>query len=161
MYVFDSVPTLDDVPLDKDEAVELTQDFITYEKIFEMDDATRCYKSLNNQPLNHSEFSDANDSICNSHGNTLNQVLSRFQIDKKTYLRFRSRLEETKLRVYCSEGSIHAYMVDGWLDNVWGYCYSESKLELNNQQFQICGYTIQVVQELGDNWYRFGGSWLT
>ncbi len=150
-------PGPEDIPLNKSIAFELTQDFNEYQKIYEMDDATRCYKSLNEQPLSLAKFGGSSDSICNWNGSKLDEVLTKFRIDRAVYLDFRSRLEETKLRHYCRSDNLNIFVVDGWIDDVWGYCYSAEPLEVGEKQYHVCNYTIQIVEDMGDNWYLFGG----
>ena len=163
MMVFaDSIPSPDDVPLNKKEATALKDDFSNYGKIIEMDDATRCYKSINHKPVAISEF-DTEDSSTSSHCNeskpNLYEVLKELDIEKSKYLEFRERLEYSKLRSYCYDDDRHIFIVNGMFDSVWGYLYSESILTVNESQLYLCnGYSINIMKDLGDNWYKISGS---
>ena len=159
MIVATAIPSPDDVPLNTVVATSLKNDFLAYGKIYEMDDATSCHKSINFESVAISDFSDSNDSICHANRPTLTEILERFEIEKEKYLRFRSRLEESKLRSYCFDENKHVFIVDCYLDNIWGYLYSDEILTVEEPDFYICqGSTIRIVEVLGDNWYRIGGS---
>jgi hypothetical protein len=159
IYTFtSSFPNPHDVQLNKAEATALKDDFLSYGKIFEMDDATRCHKSINNESLKLYDFSDSDQDLCNQYGKELDEILTEYDIQKATYLDFRLRLEQTKLRTYCYEKEKNLFITDGFLDSSWGYLYSDSTLTNEDDYFQMCGRTIKVVEMMGDNWYRIGGT---
>jgi len=158
--VFSFVNALpNDVKLDKEIAKELSNDFLEYEKIFSMDDATRCVKTLNNIRIDLNEFS-SSDSSCNQYAEDFEEVLTRFTISEQKYMDFRKRLEKSKLRYYHYEYGMQIYIVDGFLDNIWGYLYTEQELSIDVKKYYKLsnGYSIIITKDLGDNWYKIGGS---
>ena len=145
------IPDPGDVPLPKEEATKLVQDFEAYGKIHELDDFTRHSKSINGITIRMTEKE-------SDYGKYYKEVLAEQGIEPEVLENFRSRLEETKLREYQKYGNYSVFIVDGMFDSVWGYVYVHGNESIPDDYFEIDGYTIKAVEDLGDNWYRFGGS---
>jgi len=85
-------------------------------------------------------------------------ILQDQSIDEKVFENFRKYLEESKLRSYQKIDDYSIFVVDGFLDNIWGYLYLHSERKLGTEYFNVDHYTIKVVEDLGNNWYRITGS---
>ena len=92
------------------------------------------------------------------YGKYYKEVLIENEIDESDFERFREKLEKTKLRHYLRTDRYSVFIVDGILGNVWGYLYSHTEEKINYDYFKVDVYTIRIVEDLGDNWYRFGGT---
>lgn len=92
------------------------------------------------------------------YGKYYKDVLAEQGIAIEAFKNFRSRLETTELREYQKYGNYSVFIVDGIFDGVWGYVYVHGNEQIPDDYFEIEGYTIKAVEDLGDNWYRFGGS---
>lgn len=147
------IPEPHSIPLDKEKATKLVMDFDEFGKIYELDDCQRHSKSINgiairlNQEESESEY-----------GNYFKEVLENQEISESDFESFRKALEETKLRYYIRTDKYSVFIVDGFLDGVWGYLYSHNNEEVGEDYFNADIYTIRAIENLGDNWYRIAGS---
>ena len=150
-----AMPSPGDVPLDKQVAKQLVDDFDRYDKIDEMDDCTRYTKSINGISVRMVEEIVVNE---DGYGDYYLDVLKKQNIDLATFENFKSRLEESGLREYQRVDRYSVFIVDGFLDSIWGYLYVHDNKPAPKESFSIKGYTIHIVKTLGDNWYQIGGS---
>ena len=152
IFPFD-IPGPDDVPLKKEIATKLVLELDEYGKITELDDCQRYGKSINGIPIKMSK-----EETEDGYGKYYKEVLIENEIDESDFERFREKLEKTKLRHYLRTDRYSVFIVDGILGNVWGYLYSHTEEKINYDYFKVDVYTIRIVEDLGDNWYRFGGT---
>ena len=71
---------------------------------------------------------------------------------------FRNYLDESELRSYQKIDDYSIFVVDGFLDSIWGYLYLHSDRNLGTDYFKVDDYSVRVIEDLGDNWYRIAGS---
>ncbi|MFZ9848561.1 MAG: hypothetical protein ACO3EE_10475 [Flavobacteriales bacterium] len=150
-----AMPSIDDVPLDKKVANKLVDDFNRYAKIYEMDDCTRYTKSINGIFVRTVEKIEEQE---DGYGDYYKDVLTKQNIDFATFEDFRTRLEESRLREYQKVNQYSVFIVDGFMDSIWGYLYVHDNKPAPKESLSIKGHTIHVVKGLGDNWYQIGRS---
>jgi hypothetical protein len=148
-----AIPEPHSIDLNKVTASKFIADLENYEKIFELDDCQRYTKRINgiSVRMNEKETDD-------EYGTYYKLILKDQSIDEKKFENFRKYLEESGLRSYQKIDDYSIFVVDGFLDNIWGYLYLHSDRNLGTEYFKVDDYTIKVVEDLGDNWYRIGGS---
>lgn len=145
-----SIPGPDDIPLEKEIATRLVMEFDEFGKITELNDCRRAFKSINGFRIRmHKEKPDFED------GRYYKDVLSELDIHESDFERFRAKLEKTKLRSYFRTEKYSVFIVDGFLDDIWGYLYAHSEDEIPNDYIQVGSSRIKVIEDLGDNWYLF------
>lgn len=142
-----------EVELDKIYATNLIQEFENYKKINEMDDCKRNIKSLNGIQIRMNKIP-----LDREIGRYYKDVLKEQKIDELDFERFRKKLEKSKLRSYYRTEKYSIFIVDGFLDSVWGYLYSHSHTENEIDNLRANNYTIRSTENLGDGWFRIGGS---
>lgn len=148
-----TIPEPHGVDLNKVTATNFLADLESYGKIFELDDCKRYTKRINgiSVRMNEEETDD-------EYGTYYKLVLKDQNIDEEIFEKFRKYLDESELRSYQKVDDYSLFVVDGFLDNIWGYLYLHSDSELGNEYFNVKNYTIKVIEDLGDNWYRIAGS---
>ena len=123
-----------------------------YEKIKEMSDGQRHWKSINFTSI---EANIADVDTISEYGRKyfLDDILKRDGIDKEHYEFFRSILVETNLISFTTleDGTI-SFTIDGFLDNCYGIAYSETGRQPNSN---YCGHIIYWIK-IGKNWYAWG-----
>lgn len=148
-----SIPDHHSIPLEKEIANDLLKDLEEYGKFTELDDCQRYSKSINGISIRMDSLETEKE-----YGRYYKEVLAEQGIKESEFEKFREKLEKTKLRHYFRTDKYSVFIVDGFLDNVWGYLYSHDKGKMNYDYFEVDAYTIRVVEDLGGNWYRFGGT---
>lgn len=130
----------------------LANDIVSQNKIYEMDDFTRYTKKLNgafirltkeksdNEPFDHTQFIDS--------------VLDSLKIEKDLVNDFRKRLESTELRSFYKSGDSILFVVDGFLDNAWGYFYCRRGLSKDSSYFNFYGNYVRFVEDVNSNWKK-------
>ena len=146
-------PNPESIKLNKKEALEFITEIEKNGKIFELDDCKRYSKRFNGISIKMNEK--GNDEVC---GTYFEDVLENQKISKKEFEKFRLYLEKSKLRSYYRTENYSVFIVDGFLDSVWGFLYNHSTKELGNEYFNAGTYKWKKVKNLGDNWYRIGGT---
>lgn len=123
-----------------------------YEKIHEMSDGQRYWKSINFTSV-EANIADVDTSGEYGRKYFLDDILKRDGIDKEHYEFFRSILVETDLISFTTleDGTI-SFTIDGFLDNCYGIAYSETGKQPNGND---CGRIINW-RKIGDNWYAWG-----
>ncbi len=148
-----AIPEPHSIPLNKEVANKLVEDFEEYRKIYELDDCQRYSKSINGIAIRmKAEESET------EYGKYFKEVLKEQEISESDFERFRKALEESKLRYYIRTDKYSVFIVDGFLDNVWGYLYSHINGEVEEDYFNADIYSIKAIEDLGGNWYRIAGS---
>ncbi len=148
-----AIPEPHSIKLNKATATKFIADLESYEKIFELDDCQRYTKRINGLSVRMSEKENDDE-----YGTHYKLILQNQSIDEQVFEKFRKYLDESELRSYLRIEDYSLFVVDGFLDNIWGYLYLHSDRELGTEYFNIDHYTIKVVEDLGDNWYRIAGS---
>ena len=148
-----AIPEPHSVELNKTSASEFITKVESYEKLFEFDDCQRYTKRINgiSVRMNEKESDD-------EYGTYYKFVLEDQNIDEEVFENFRNYLEKSKLRTYLRYEDYSLFIVDGFLDNSWGYLYLHSDQKLGDNYFKIDNYMIKVVEDLEDNWYRIAGT---
>jgi hypothetical protein len=148
-----AIPETHSVDLNKVTASKFIADLENYEKIFELDDCQRYTKRINgiSVRINEKETDD-------EYGNYYKLILQDQSIDEEVFENFRKYLEDSELRTYQKIDDYSLFVVDGFLDSIWGYLYLHSDRKLGTEYFNVDHYTIKVIEDLGDNWYRIAGS---
>jgi hypothetical protein len=123
-----------------------------YEKIKEMSDGQRYWKSINFTSV-EANIADVDTSGKYGRKYFLDDVLKRDGIDRQHYEFFRSILIETDLISFrtLEDGTI-SFTIDGFLDNCHGIAYSETGKQPNEND---CGQIINWTK-IGENWYAWG-----
>lgn len=145
-------PGPDDIPLEKEIATTLAIDLRAYHKINQMDDCQRSKKFINGVLVRMNKTG-----IDNEDGRYYKAVLVEEGIDESAFENFKIRLKNTKLRSYYRTEKYAVFIVDGFLDSVWGYLYNHSTKKVSQDYFKVGRHhNIRIVEDLGDQWYRFG-----
>lgn len=154
---FDGIPEPHSLKF-KDDFNVLAKDIIAQKAIFEMDDLTRHHKSINGvfvylgtkpEPIDTLAVQGTNRSY-----KPINQVLDSLHIKHDLFNDFRQRLEKTKLREFYKSNDSILFIVDGFLDDSWGFMYSNNELKSNSEVFQFGGYTVNLLDSINNNWRR-------
>lgn len=154
-YIF--FPKLSEFFFDKEEHVELIREFKDYGKIYQIDDAERCYSgTLNNEYLRINKFKGSESPNCISETENYKVILDSLEIDLEKYLYFRKQISDLGFIEYCSNDELHIFQVGGLLDSSWGYLYSKQDLKLD-EKLKLCGISVTVKKDIGDDWYLFSG----
>jgi hypothetical protein len=148
-----AIPEPHSVDLNKVEASKFIADLENYEKIFELDDCKRFTKRINGISVRMNE-----DESDDEYGTYYKLILQDQSIDEEVFESFRKYLDESKLRSYQKIEDYSIFVVDGFLDNLWGYLYLHSDRKIGTEYFNVDHYSIKVIEDLGDNWYRIAGS---
>lgn len=160
------------VPLPYDEAEKLLADLKAYGKIFQMDDCSRHQKYLNGYSIRMEKVLDSSKYVVffpndtnavmptrlNSYPEYYIETLNQFGIDSAKFHDFRTRLKSTKLRTYESVDSFSIFIVDGFLDGIWGFFHVTDTSLVPTDQFYIGNHMISYKERVKGNWYKFGGS---
>lgn len=164
------IPEPHSVPLPFEEAEKLLTDFKAYGKIYEMDDCSRHQKYLNGYSIRMEQALDSSKYVVFSPGDStvssrLNSypeyymdVLKDLDIDSAQFHDFRARLEKTRLRTYESHDPFSIFIVDGFMDGIWGYFHVNDTNLVPPNSFCIGDHTISFKERVRGNWYKFGGS---
>lgn len=147
-----AIPDPHSVPLNKEVANELVKDLEEFGKIYRLDDCRRHSKSINGVAIRMKAEQDDNE-----YGKYFKEVLQEQGISESDFERFRKELEESKLRCYIRTDKYSVFIVDGFLDNVWGYLFTHTN-GIENGYLQVDIYTVRAIEDLGENWYRIAGS---
>jgi hypothetical protein len=135
---------------DKDIFDPVAKEIIGQNFIFEMDDFTRYSKWLNGIRIrtirereNDYDYTRFIDSVADS-----------LKICKTIIENFRMKLEKTKLRAFykCSDSLL--FIVDGFLDNAWGYFYSEKLLQNDSTQFKFGNNYVRYMYDVNSHWKK-------
>ena len=154
---FDGIPEPHSLEF-KDQFDNLAKDIISQNEIFEMDDLTRHYKSINGVSIYLGRKPEPIDTLAvqvtNRSYKPINQVLDSLKISKDLFDNIRLRLEETKLREFYKSNDSILFIVDGFLDNSWGFMYSKNPLKSNSEAFRFGDYTVNLLDSINMNWRR-------
>lgn len=127
---------------------ELANFILAQSDVFEMDDFTRHYKSLN------SVFIKLDDKEGHQEAQFLHKVVDSLNIDNKIVFALRDKLEDTKLRSFIRSGDTILFTVDGFLDDAWGFMYSRQELTNDSTWFEFMGNSVKFVEDINKNWKR-------
>lgn len=106
----------DDKPFSK-----IAYDIVHQNEIFEMDDCSRYYKTLNGVDITLDEKEPKADSFF--HPVYLKKTLDSFHISRAGFDNLRSQLASTELRSFTKSQDSILFSVDGFLDGSWGFLY--------------------------------------
>ena len=121
---------------------------ISQDQIYEMDDFTRYYKSINNVPVKLTTTGE------NQAAQLLNVVVDSLKLDAKIVSTLKVKLEETKLREFVKSGDTILFTVDGFLNDAWGFMYCKRGLETDSTYFQFKGHSVKFVENMNLNWKK-------
>lgn len=137
------------IDLNKEGTSQFISDIENYGKIFEMDDCKRYTKRINGISVRMDKKENDNE-----YGVNYKLILNEQNIDEEVFENFRKYLEDSKLRSHLRHKDYSLFIVDGFLDTIWGYLYTDSNKDLGDEYFVIDHYYLRVIKDLGDNWYR-------
>ena len=154
MFWTSAFPEPHSIPLDKEFANKLINEFEGLANIRQLDDCTRYSKRMNGISIRMNELETSEE-----YGEYYKAVLEELSIKESDFDRLRKGLEESKLRSYCRIDGYSVFIVDGFLDSFWGYLYSHDQDYFVEEKGPlICGgYSISTSKDLGDNWYQISG----
>ena len=147
------IPEPHSIPLDKEVATKLVMELDKFGTIYELDDCQRHHKSINGIPIRINPKENKEE-----YGSYFKDVLKEQKINELDFEKFRKALEQTKLRSYIRTENCSVFIVDGFIDGVWGYLYSHDTSKVEKDYFYVDGYTLRTIENMGDNWYRIAGS---
>ncbi len=127
---------------------ELANFILTQTDVFEMDDFTRHYKSLNGV------FVKLTDKEGNQKAQFLHIVEDSLNLDSKIVSALRGKLEHTKLRSFIKSRDTILFRVDGFLDDEWGFMYARQGLTNDSTWFEFMGNSVKFVEDINQNWKR-------
>jgi len=132
---------------------QLVLNIKNYQKIKEMSDGQRFWKTINNTSI-EPKIKNV-DTTDKGFGKKyfLDDILSKNGISKQQYESFRQRLISTGFESFTiiDDGTI-SFTKDGFLDNCFGFAYSTTG---KNPKINDCGDIIRWVK-ISDNWYAWG-----
>jgi hypothetical protein len=131
---------------------DLALNIKSYNKIREMSDGQRFFKTINFISIEPNKKMLSAKDIGFERKYFLDDVLSKNGIDKQKYESFRQSLIETGFVSFTilQDGSI-SFTMDGMLDNCYGFSYSEGDKHPSSND---CGTIVRWVK-LSDNWYAW------
>ena len=136
----------------------LAKDITKQTKIFELDDFTREYKSVNGISVYLGKTPDPLDTLTvqgtNRIHESLDKVLDSLNIEKRLLEDFQKRLKETKLRSFYKSGDTVLFIVDGFLNDAWGFMYSSNALDSIPESFRFGGYIVSLLDSVNRNWRK-------
>lgn len=140
------IPEAHSLKFQDKEFTEIANFIIDQKEIFEMDDFTRYYKSINGVSIKLN----ADDGGHNA--KFLYLVEDSLNLDSKIISALRIKLEDTKLREFVKSGDTILFNVDGFLDNSWGFMYSKGGLKMDSTWFAFKGNSVRFVNDINKNW---------
>ena len=154
---------LDSIPephsLEYKESFEaLARDIATQTSLYELDDFTRYHKIINGVSVKIGEAPELIDSLTvqatNRTYKPLNEVLDSLNVDRRLLEDFQRRLKQTKLRSFYKSNDSVLFIVDGFLDDAWGFMYCKSGRKVSLEPFRFGDYTVQLVDSVNKTWSR-------
>ena len=127
---------------------DLANFILDQKDIYEMDDFTRHYKRLNGVSIK------INDNEGDQDAQFLHIIEDSLKLDTKIVSALRIKLEDTKLRDFIKSGDTILFTVDGFLDNSWGFMYSQQGLTMDSAWFDFKGNSVKFVEDVTKNWKR-------
>ncbi len=127
---------------------ELANFILDQKDIYAMDDFTRYYKSINGVSVRIKEGEG------DPNAQFLNDIEVSLNLDPKIISALRIKLEDTKLRDFVKSGDTVLFIVDGFLDDSWGFMYSKRQLTMDSSWFDFNGSSIKFVEEINKHWKR-------
>ena len=137
----------------EDHLKKLVSEIKTYQKIHEMSDGERYWKTLNDQAFVYNSKNLKGDIFYSSGDRKLfKDVLIEQEVDFSKYKKFRKCLIDAQLIGFTTleDGTI-SFTNDGMLDNCYGLAYSETGIA---PKYNDCGEIISWKQ-IGKNWYAW------
>lgn len=136
----------------------LAKDITNQNVIFELDDFTRDHKSLNGISVYLGKVPEPIDTLgiqgTNRIHESLDKVLDSLNIDKHLLNNFQKRLKDTKLRSFYKSGDTVLFIVDGFLNDAWGFMYSSGTFDSIPESFRFGGYTVSLLDSINSSWRR-------
>lgn len=127
---------------------ELARSILDQYGVYEMDDFTRYYKSLNDISIK------LNDREGDQNAMFLEDVVDSLQLDAKKVSALRDQLEQTKLREFIKSADTILFTVDGFLDDSWGFMYCQQGLLMDSTWFNFKGNSVKFVEDINRKWKR-------
>lgn len=144
----DTYPSPRSLQYDDKKFNQLVRLIIQQKEVNSMDDFTRYYKSINGIAVKiDSKNGDQNAQL-------LNRVVDSLKIDYALVQKLRLQLEDTKLREFVKSGDSILFIVDGFLDDSWGFMYSRQPLKSDTSWFDFKDYIVKSVQTINNNWTK-------
>jgi hypothetical protein len=127
---------------------EIATFILSQRDIYEMDDFTRHYKSINGV------FVKLKTDEGDQDAQFLNIVTDSLKLNPEVIFELRIKLEQSKLRQFIKSTDTILFIVDGFLDNSWGFMYSRRGLVMDSAWFDFKGHSIKFVEEVNSRWKR-------
>jgi hypothetical protein len=145
---FNIFPEPHDLEFRSKEFNEIATAILNQKDVYEMDDFRRYQKSINGVAIKLG----ANDE--NQYGQILTIVEDSLRLNPETVSDLRKKLEDSKLREFIKSNDTILFIVDGFLDDSWGFMYSKKELKMDTTWFQFQHYTVKFVENTNSNWKR-------
>lgn len=142
------LPRPHDVKFDEKEFNDLANFILTQQQIHEMDDFTRHFKSINGVSVKLTANEGDQDA------QFLNIVTDSLELDSKIVSELKVQLERTKLREFTKSGDSILFITDGFLDDSWGFIYSNRGTKMDSTWFTFKGHSVKFVESINKNWKR-------
>jgi hypothetical protein len=127
---------------------EISNSILDQQSIYEMDDLTRYYKSINGVPVKLDNVrSDEN-------AQYLRVVEDSLRLDPGLVSELRLKLEKSKLREFTKSGDTILFIVDGFLNDSWGFMYARRGLTMDSTWFGFKENSVKFVENINQNWKR-------
>lgn len=127
---------------------ELANFILDQKDIYEMDDFTRHYKSLNGVSIK------LNNKEGDQDAQFLYVVEESLKLDTNIVNALRIKLEDTKLREFIKSGDTVLFTVDGFLGDSWGFMYSRKGLTMDSSWFDFKGNSVKFTEDINKYWKR-------
>lgn len=156
--IFSVIPSAHSLDFNKVTFTSLASDIVNQAMIYEMDDCSRSTKRLNGVYIRITPHIDKSDSMCCPDSDCCpiyyKQALDSLQINHQTFESFKQRLSDTKLRSYYKSGDSVLFIVDGFMDDSWGFLYNPKSLCSTKDIYEVGNYSVKNVDSLDGNWQR-------
>ena len=130
------------------EFTDVANFILSQDGIYEMDDFTRYYKSINGVSVK------LKDNEGNQDAQFLDVIEDSLKLDPKIVSALRIKLQDSKLREFIKSGDTILFHVDGFLDTSWGFMYSKKGLKMDSTWFDFEGRSVKFVEDINKQWKR-------
>lgn len=145
---FEITPEPHALAYQENEFSDLATYILDQKSIYEMDDFTRHYKSINDVSVK------LNNNEGDQNAQLLDTVINSLKLDSQIVANLRIKLAETKLREFVKSGDTILFIVDGFLDVSWGFMYSRNSLKMDTTWFDFKGNSVRFVEDVNRKWKR-------
>jgi hypothetical protein len=128
---------------------QLAKEILSQDEVFEMDDFSRYSKRLNNVSVRLSRESSGEE-----YGSFVDSVVDSLGIDRTLVEKLRQKLEKTQLREFYKRNDSVLFVVDGFLDDSWGFLYSRNQLKSDTNYVQFGEFDVRYIDSVNQYWRK-------